>query len=140
MVNLLRRFQQPLMIFVTVLIIISFTWFYSRNDFVDHSGSGHVAMIYGKPVSFAQTQKIGRKFELCQDLGLMDLLRSLAIRQEDAKENFLWNSFVLKHESEKLGIQPTDEELEAAIKAMPVFQTNGAYDSSKYARIVELAL
>jgi peptidyl-prolyl cis-trans isomerase D len=140
MVSLLRRFQQPLMIFVTVIIIISFTWFYSRNDFLDKGGSGQVATIYGRPVTFAQTQRVGRRFDLCQDLGLMELLRSLAIRQQDAKENFIWNSLVLRHESEKLAIEPTADEVVAAIQAMPVFQTNGAYDSSKYNMISQIAL
>jgi len=127
------------MIFVTVLIIIAFTWLYNNTQ-MDKIGTGHVATIYGREVTFAQTQRVGRKFDLCQDLGLMDLLRSLAIRQQDAKENFIWNSLVLKHESGKLAIDPTADEVVAAIQAMPVFQTNGAYDSSKYNMISQIAL
>src|SRR4051812_26778276 len=104
MVSLLRRFQQPLMIMVTILIIISFVVLYNKTDFLEAGTSGPVATIYGKPVTFAQTQRVLRKFDLSQDLGLMELLRSLAIRQEDAKENFLWNSLILKHESKVLGV------------------------------------
>jgi peptidyl-prolyl cis-trans isomerase D len=139
MVRLIRRFQQPLMIAVTLLIIVAFTWLYNDTQ-LDKLSSSKLATIYGREVTFAQTQRIGRKFELSRDLGLMELLRSLAVRQEDAQDNFIWNSLVLKHESAALGIEPTADEVVTAIQAMPVFQTNGAYDSSKYNMIVQAAL
>ena len=128
------------MIAITLLVIVSFTWFYSRNDFLDKTGSGHFAIIYGRPVTFTQAQRVGRKFDLCQDLGLFDLLQSLAVRRQDAKENFIWNDMVLRHETERLGIEPSSDEVVAAIQAMPVFQTNGGYDSAKYNMIVQAAL
>jgi parvulin-like peptidyl-prolyl isomerase len=127
------------MIAVTILIIIAFTWLYNDTQ-LEKLGTSRLATIYGREVTFAQTQRIGRKFDLCQDLGLMDLLRSLAVRQQDARENFIWNSMVLKHESEQLAIEPTADEVVAAIQAMAVFQTNGAYDSSKYNMISQVAL
>src|SRR5436190_24380679 len=104
MVSILRRYQQPLMIGITIVIIISFSyWGASRSDFGDRSNSGKVATIYGKPVTFAQTQKTARKFDLAQQLGMDDLLQSLAGREQGAfRENFMWNSFVLRHEAEKL--------------------------------------
>src|ERR1041385_7125323 len=114
MVHLLRRFQQPLMIAITLLVIVSFTWFYSRNDFLDKTGAGRYATIYGRAVSFAQAQRIGRKFDLAQELGLDDLVQSLAVRRQDARENFIWNDMVLKHESERLGVEPSSDEVVAA--------------------------
>jgi peptidyl-prolyl cis-trans isomerase D len=140
MVKLIRRFQQPLMLIITVLVIISFAWLYNTNSFMDKGGADKVGTIYGHPVTFAQAQKIGRKFELSQDLGLRELYESLAVRRQDAKENFIWNSYVLQHEAAQLGIEPTADEIVAAIQAMPVFQTNGAYDSAKYNLIVQVAL
>lgn len=139
MVNLMRRFRHPLSIAFTILTIISFTWLYNNTQ-LDKMNAGKLATMYGRGVTFAQTQRIGRKFDLCQDLGLFELLRSLAIRQQDARENFIWNSLVLQHESAALGIEPTNDEVVAAIQAMPVFQTNGAYDSNKYNMIVQAAL
>ena len=128
------------MIGITVIIIVSFTIFYSKNDFLDRSGGGQVATIYGRSVSLAQTQRASRKFDLCQQIGLDDLLRSLAVRQLDARDNFLWNGFVLRHEAEKLAVEPTADEVVAAMQAMPAFQTNGVYDSTKYKLIVDIAL
>ena len=129
------------MIAVTVLIIISFTyWGASRNDY-GGSSTGKVATIYGRPVTFAQTQKLSRKFELSQDLGMYELLTSLSGRQQGSmKESFIWNTLVLRHEAEKLGVEPTDEEVVTAIQKMAPFQTNGQYDSGKYAMITQVLL
>jgi parvulin-like peptidyl-prolyl isomerase len=140
MVHLFRRFQQPLMILITVIVIISFVALYNTSRFMDRQGGDRLGSIYGTPVTIAQAQKVIRKFDVAQDLRLVDLLRALAIRQENAKENFLWNTFVLKHESEQLGIDPTDSEVGDAIQAMPVFQTRGVYDSNIYNNFVLDAL
>ena len=68
MVNLFRRFQQPLMILITVMVIISFTWFYSRSDFMDQGAASRIGSIYGKSFSQAQFMREGRKFDLAQGL------------------------------------------------------------------------
>jgi hypothetical protein len=142
MVNLFRRFQQPLMILVTVLVIISFTWFYSRSDFMDHGASTRVGSVYGKNFSQAQFMREGRKYELCQYV-LFELWQTLiqpAMSADEAMNNFVWNSVVLRHEADRLGIQPTDAEIEETIKGLPAFQTNGHYDSIKYNQFVQNAL
>lgn len=142
MVNLFRRFQKPLMVIVTALTILSFTWFYSRSDYLDQGAGNHVGTVYGHNFSQAQFMHEARKYELCQYL-LFDLWQSLiqpAMSQDDAVNNFVWNSVVLRHEADRLGIRPTDSEVEAAIKALPAFQTNGHYDSFKYNQFVQNAL
>jgi peptidyl-prolyl cis-trans isomerase D len=140
MVHLFRRFQQPLLIMITILVIISFVALYNTSRFMDRQGGDHVGSIYGAPVTVTQAQKIVRKFEVADELHLKDLLQALAIRRENAKENFLWNTFVLRHESEQLGIEPTEDEVVTAIQALPVFQTRGAYDSNIYNNFVLDAL
>jgi peptidyl-prolyl cis-trans isomerase D len=142
MVNLFRRFQQPLMILITIMVIISFTWFYSRSDFMDRGASNRVGSIYGHNFSQAQFMREGRKFELCQYI-LPELWQSLiqpAMSADQAMENFVWNSVVLRHEADELGIKPTDAEVEEVIKTLPAFQTNGVYDSFKYNQFVQNAL
>lgn len=139
MVNVLRRFQKPLMIVITVLVIISFVWLYNNTQ-LDKMGADRIGTIYGRDITLSQAQRIGRKFDLCQDLGLIDLLRSLAVRQQDARENFIWNSLVLRHESAELGLEPTADEVVAAIQAMPPFQTNGQDDPARYGMITQVML
>lgn len=139
MVHLFRRFQQPLMIAVTILVIIAFVWLYNDTQF-DKMGSDKIGAIHGRDITLAQAQRIGRKFELAQILQLQDLLGALAIRQQGAKENYIWNSLVLRHEADRLGIAPSTDELVSAIQAMPAFHTNGAYDSAKYHMILQFAV
>ena len=50
-----------------------------------------------------------------------DLLQLLSVSRQDAKENFIWNSIVLKHEAKNLGVEPTDDEVFEAIQSMPIF-------------------
>jgi len=134
MVNLFRRFQQPLMILITVMVIISFTWFYSRSDFMDQGAASRIGSIYGKSFSQAQFMREGRKFDLAQGLtpDLWQALIQPAMSQDEAMNNFIWNSVILRREADTLGIKPTDREIEESIKTLPFFQTNGVYDSTKY--------
>lgn len=139
-----RRYQQPLLIVFTVLIIISFVGFFDRSGFLEKMGSEHSATIYGRSVSQVQMQREGRKFELARSLGLQELLVSVvgrAASESEAVENFAWNSMVLRHETEQLGLTATDDEVLAAIQVMPVFQTKeGGFDPGKYAMIFENVL
>ena len=139
MVHLIRRYQQQMMIVVTILVIISIVAFYNSSRFMDRTGGNNVGVIYGRPVTMAQAQKLVQKFELAKTFGpylsVRDLLVSLAANatsEQGAKENFIWNSLVLKHEAEVLGVQPTEDEVLTVIQAMPLFQTRGAYDSNLY--------
>ncbi len=138
-----RRYQQPLLIIFTIVIIISFVGFFNGGFLDKTGGGGPAATIYGHPVTQVAMLREGRKFELARDLGMQELLMTLAGRaqsMDEATENFTWNGLVLRHEAEALGIGATDEEVLAAIQAMPVFQTNGAFDSAKYAMIFQNAL
>jgi len=138
MVNLFRRFQQPLMLIVTVLVIISFTWFYSNSDFMDRGASSRIGSVYGKHFSQAQYLREGRKFDLAQGLApeLWQTLIQPAQTEDEATNNFIWNSVVLRHEADALGIKPSDREIEESIKTLPFFQTNGVYDSTKYNNLI----
>lgn len=131
------------MIFVTLITIIPMVWFYNRTG-IGEGAAGSVATIYGRSVPLAVAQKASRRGELCMQLAQMemyqptgdhvmtDLYQSLAVTRQDAKENFVWNSMVLRHEAEQLGVSATDDEVFEATKAMPAFLNNGAFDSQRY--------
>src|SRR6266853_2134558 len=113
MVNLFRRYQQPLLVLITIFTIVSFTIFYSRSDYLERGKGSRVGTIYGRNFSDTQFLREGRKYELCQYL-LFDLWQSLiqpAMSADEAINNFVWNSVVLRHETDRLGIQPTDAEI-----------------------------
>lgn len=133
------------MIMVTFIVIICFAWLYNDTKFFDRVGSERVGMVYGKQVARAQYLRVARKFEICQMLGLNELWSGLGFTgnprsRGDLEENFIWNSFVLRHEADALGIEPTDDEVIEAIEKLPAFETNGVYDSSKYNVFVEKGL
>ena len=141
--QLLRRYQQPLLVVFTILIIVSFVGFFDRSGSMDKLGGAHVAKIYGRPVPQAQIARESRKFELARMLGLQELLMSVIGQpksEQEAVDNFAWNSLVLRHESQALGINASDDEVLVAIQSLPAFQTNGAFDKTKYAMIFENAL
>lgn len=123
------------MLLVTVLVIICFTWFYNGQN-SSRTQADSVATLYERNVTVAQFRREARKFDICQPLGLMEFLESMigseARTREQAIESFVWNSMIMRHEAHTLGIRPTDDEVVAAIQKLPPFQTNGAYDSSKY--------
>ena len=142
MVNLLRRYSKPLQFLITLFTIISFTVFYSRSDFMGPSAADRAGAIYGRNVSQAEYLREGRKYELCQYV-LFELWQSLiqpATNADEAMNNFVWNSVILRREADQLGIRPTVAEIEETIKALPPFQTNGVYDSFKYNQFVQNAL
>ena len=136
MVNIMRKYQQTLMILVTFVVIIAFTWLYNNTSF-EHVGADRVGSVYGRMVSQTDYLREARKFEISQMLGLYEYLGNLASvgnqrSRNDAEDNFIWNSFVLQHEAQALGIQPTEQEIIEAVQKIPALQTNGQYDSSKY--------
>ena len=146
MVNLMRRYQQSLMMLITFLVIISFVWFYNNNaKFTDRLGGDRVGNAYGHPVSVAEFQRVARKFDVCQALSLYEFMGDLAAANNatsrgQVEENFAWNSFVLRHEADALGIVPSDAEVIEATQKIPRFQTSGAYDSIKYNEFVQQVL
>lgn len=145
MVNILRRYQHPLMVMVTFIVVITFAWLYNDTRSFDKIGADRVGEIYGRTVVRAEYLRAVRKFEICQMLNLTELWSGLGFSgkmgsRNDFEDNFVWNSFVLRHEADALNIVPQEQEVIASIQALPFFQTNGAYDSVKYNNFVHNAL
>ncbi len=142
MIGILRKNQQGLMIALTILVIIAFVFLFNTTKF-DRAGSRTAAIIgkiYDHSVSQTEYEREARKFGLARGLQLVDLLGALIGRaqsEDQAVDNFVWNSLVLRHEAARLQIQPTDEEVAAALKNVAAFQTNGAFDSGKYADFLQ---
>lgn len=143
MVNLLRKHQQPLMIFITVVIIIAFVVFYQTgNTSSRHQGPQQGFRIYKKTYSQEEIQRKVRRFGVAMRAGLGELVYGLTgnPNSEQAVENFVWNGFVLDHEARRLGIDASTAEVVAAIEKLPAFQTNGAFDMTKYQLFIDNVL
>ena len=146
MVKLMRKFQQPMMVFVTVIIIICFAWFYNTSStHVDRGDADIAGKVYGRTVTGAEFKRVGRKLSICQMLGLNDLMRNLAYSgnpttRNGMEENYVWNSMILRHEADALGIAASPAEIVDAVQKIPGFATNGVYDSTKYTQFVQNGL
>jgi hypothetical protein len=143
MINILRRNQQFLMIIITVLVIIAFVWLYNGTQF-DRIIHDEVAKIYGRPISQAAVDRQARRFQLCVDLQLYDMLQDLAglggFDRNQMYENFVWNSMVLRHEAGELQVQPTDDQVAHEIRNLRSFQTSGNFDPAKYNEFLQQKL
>jgi peptidyl-prolyl cis-trans isomerase D len=142
MVHLLRKYQQTLMLLVTVLVIISFVWFYNYNK-DPYANTAVVGTLYGRHVTAVEFKRGMRLFEVARNLMLFDLLQTLvgqAQSLEQARENFVWNSLIMRHAADQLAITATDDEVIADVQKLPAFQTNGVYDSNKYNMFIDRVL
>ncbi len=150
MVKLIRQFQKPILIFVVIVVIISFVVFLNMPGGKYGGGrSETVALVYGEPYTIVQQRKAYNRLEIVKILQMRDLLFSLGGRElffsmltgqeanDSTKLNFIWNSVILRHEADQLGIMATEGEIEKSIKELPPFQTNGAFDYTHYAQFTQ---
>ncbi len=139
MIGILRKYQQPLLILVTIMVIIAFLWLYNDTK-LDKVGSGRVATIYGTYLAQTDVDRGGRMFQLCSALGMFEMIQGLAGQaptRDRAIEGFIFNRLVLAREAENLQIYPTDSEVVAMIRSLPAFQTGGQFDVAKYSKFLE---
>ena len=142
MINVMRKHHKVLMIVITALVCISFSWYWNRTDFAQ-MGNAAVGKIYDHPVSQVEFQRNTRLLRLASQLGMRDLVQGLTIGAQSEKEaydNFAWNLIVLRHEAEQLGIQPTTAEIADAVKALPAFDSGKGFDLERYNKVVDQAL
>lgn len=138
MIQVLRNNQRVLMLVVAVLTILSFILLYNRTQ-LDELARVKNPTIYGKALTPLAIDRQVKNYQLTLALGQFDLLEKLggtAQDQDRALTEFIWNLLVLQHQSREFGIEPTDDQIADRIKQVSVFQTDGNFDSSKYARFV----
>lgn len=142
MIHLLRKYQQPMMIGITIVIIIAFGWFFTPGNRSKNAPDRKIR-IYDRSYSEAELERRGRSFSVAMYAGLQDLIIGLTLgdpRGEGAGTEFVLNSYVLDHEAKRLGITADDNEVAGVIEKLPRFQTNGAYDPAKYSAFEETVL
>jgi hypothetical protein len=142
MVNLIRKYQQPVLIGITILVIVTFIWFWngSQAGRAGLAGANKVATIYGQSITDTDVKRLEGKFEISRALGLTELLQSLAgtaQNQQEAVNNFITNSYVFDHEADALQVFPTDQEVQDELTKVPGFQTDGRFDANKLTDFVQ---
>jgi len=157
MVNILRRFSQPLMIFFTVLIIVSFTlWSPSYNK---SGSSAPAAVIKGKAVTQETFQQEGRTLAIHARLGgpysqLIDPAGA-AEAQREFQRNLregrfvkpeqkitaegVENSILFESEAAALGVTASQQEIEERL-AQTFSGQDGKFDAHQFDMVVKQLL
>jgi hypothetical protein len=147
MINTFRKHQKWLMIVITVLVIISFSWFFVKTD-PRALRSNTAGKLYGHAISDIEIGRGGRLFQLARNLGmsefLVDLLgqwrpqhaKTQSEAQREAEEEFAIDLMILRHEAEALGIRPTTTEIASVVTKMRAFHGDAGFDLKKYNDIV----
>ena len=142
MITLMRKHHKVLMIFITILVCISFVWSWNRVD-PAQLGNAPVGKIYDHNVSQVEFQRNTRLLRLGSQLGMRELITELtagAQTETEAFDNFSWNLMVLRHEADRLGIRPDTTEIASAVKALPAFGGEHGFDLARYTAFTDHAL
>src|SRR5205823_14117815 len=101
--------------------------------------SDQFAQMYGRKVTVTEARHDSGFFQLARFLGISDLLDTLA-PGSGADDNqkvatFVINLIVLRHEAERLGIEPADSEIVDAVRNFPALQGPSGFDAAKYDQV-----
>jgi peptidyl-prolyl cis-trans isomerase D len=137
MFNWIRTHNRKLMLIVAVLTIIAFAVLYNTSQ-IDQLGKERVAQIYDRTLTQADLRKEVRAYQVALALGLTNLVRTLGdpTGGDAAVDSFVFNVMVVRHETERLGLAPSEQQVKDAIEKMETFQTNGQFDFTKYQAFV----
>ncbi|MBA3385352.1 MAG: peptidylprolyl isomerase [Chthoniobacterales bacterium] len=141
MINILRKNQKALWI-VIALLCIPFVFYFS-NSRVGPIGNNQFGKIYGRTISGLEFQRSARLFNLARDLGMFTFLQDMvssAQSENEAYSDFTWNRLVLRHEGERLGIQPAPQEVARLVKSFRAFQGQSGFDINKYNEFAQSVL
>ncbi len=89
----MRKYQQTLLLFVTILVIIAFAWLY--NDYGAQGREDAVGKIYDRPVRLGEYHRGAKRMQVAQELGMFDLIGGLAgdaRTMEEVQPNFVFGT------------------------------------------------
>lgn len=126
MLTQIRHIQKGVLIAVTIIIVVSFAFLYSDFDFVEGTLGRQdcVVKVYDRCYRQKEYQKLASHFDVSLELGMYDFAMALfgENRLDRDPTDFVMSLVILRREAEKLGIEPSAEEIKAAIPSLPIFQ------------------
>ncbi len=141
MMKLLRKHRSWLMIVIAILSI-PFVFYFVKTD-MSQMRSDHFATLYDRNISIVEAKKYARLLDLARAVGLSELPQYLTLGAKDQNETypeFILNLLILRHESERLGIRPTQTEVIDVVHNLSGFRGASGFDLKKYDEFVQNAL
>src|SRR5256886_1646699 len=141
MMKLLRKHRSWLMIVIAILSI-PFVFYFVKTD-MSQMRSDHFATLYERNISIVEARKYARLLDMARAIGLSELPTYLTLGAKDQNEmypEFILNLLILRHESEQLGIRPTQSEVIEVVHNLQVFRGASGFDLKKYDEFVQNAL
>jgi len=133
MLRILRKHRNWLMIVIAILAL-PFCLYFVKSD-TSQIRSDEFVKMYGRKVTMTEAHRDARLFQLSQLLGMSDLRDGLAPgggTDDQKAAAFIINLIVLRHEAERLGIEPADSEIVETVKNFPALQGASGFDPAKY--------
>ena len=145
MIKILRKHRNWLMIVIAILAL-PFCIYFVKTDY-SAIRPDQLGQIYGRVISSIEARRDARLFELARNLGMADFLEDTVAgttrrdaSKEEAYAQFAVNLIVLRHEAERLGIQPGQSEIVDVVRNMPAFRGTYGFDPAKYEDVVQNVL
>src|SRR4051812_35695332 len=140
MITIMRKHHKWLMIVIAILAI-PFIFYFNKTD-LGAARTTDIGHIYDRPVTQVEFQRSARLLTLAQMLGL-SLWHELAAgaqSEADLYVNFTFNRLVLRHEAEKLGVRPTQGEVDNFVQTLRPFRGDTGFDINKYTEFTQTRL
>jgi len=148
MLEFFRRLRGPILIGITVIIVISFSWWGgSRKGLGAGQREAHdVAFtLYGRDYTHHELEKLGRLQALCYSrLGLFEFAFGLPAAAEQIKSierggpsyDFAGNLLVLREQALEYGVAASDADAKKRMETLQPFQKDGKFDENTAAEQV----
>src|SRR5205085_4497113 len=141
MITIMRKHHKWLMIVIAILAI-PFIFYFNKTD-LGAARANDIGRIYDRPVTLVEFQRSARLLNLAQMLGLSlwHELTAGATSESDRYVSFTFNRLVLSHEAQKLGIRPTQGEIDNFVQTLRPFRGDaGNFDINKYTEFTQTRL
>ena len=139
MLALLRKHQYGIMIVVAFLVIIAFAWL--MNPYDNRSGTLNQAVGYTIGNKSVTVKEINRQMNILRAADQLGLNFTMQLLQPTFDSvDFSQNRIILAKEARELGIDPSEDEVNAAIAEHPQFQRDGKFSEDAYLDAIENTL
>lgn len=148
MLEFFRRHRGAFLITLTIIIIVSFSffgaWRFDKDAQVTVLPSDHAMTVYGKDYTIAEVSKVQRGLQFAmQHLGMFDLyikLSGLGPKGDAMGGNMIGTVLTLQHVLAEAGIRASDQEATEELKKQRSLQgNNGQFDLAQGQRMEETA-